>query len=245
MRGAKDTRPCSECGNAVTRYLSQVKPGKPWFCSVPCKAGAQARARIADGTWYQPSKPRRGMELPCATCGKPVYRAASAATDKPRFCSRTCQFEGQRLQSVRVACEVCGKEMLLAPSTAALRRFCSRGCEGAHRLKRSTGEMYNGRPVLINAQGYVTRYEPTHPQAGKTGRVLEHRLVMERVMGRPLTRDEQVDHINRVKHDNRPENLQLLSPREHQRKTQRDRSAELAGLRAEVARYRERYGPLD
>lgn len=42
-------------------------------------------------------------------------------------------------------------------------------------------------------------------------RVLQHRLVMEQLIGRPLEAHESVHHINGVRDDNRPENLELWS----------------------------------
>lgn len=64
-------------------------------------------------------------------------------------------------------------------------------------------------------KGYVLVFVPNHPHASKDGRVLEHRLVMEEHIGRYLTKDEQVHHINGIRDDNRIENLALMTAHDH------------------------------
>lgn len=50
---------------------------------------------------------------------------------------------------------------------------------------------------------------PGHPRAGRNLYVFEHILVVEEILGRLLVNGESVHHLNGVRDDNRPENLEL------------------------------------
>lgn len=68
----------------------------------------------------------------------------------------------------------------------------------------------------IDRSGYVYIFMPKHSQASKQGYIAEHRIVMEKYLGRPLVRGEVVHHINHNKKDNRIANLKLFSsPGQH------------------------------
>lgn len=69
---------------------------------------------------------------------------------------------------------------------------------------------YNWKGGKKIKRGYVLIFFPTHPFA-KEKYVFEHRLVMEKHLGRYLTPQEVVHHINGIKDDNRIENLKLFS----------------------------------
>lgn len=60
-------------------------------------------------------------------------------------------------------------------------------------------------------KGYRHILTPNHPHARNSGYVAEHRLVMEKHIGRYLTPGEVVHHINGDTMDNRIENLELFS----------------------------------
>jgi len=69
--------------------------------------------------------------------------------------------------------------------------------------------MWKGEKFKDN-DGYIQIYNTS----GKS-RIPEHRLVMEKYLGRSLNKNELVHHINEIRDDNRIENLILLSIKEH------------------------------
>lgn len=94
----------------------------------------------------------------------------------------------------------------------------------------------------VDKHGYVLLHRPDHPHANRHGYVREHRLVMEKQIGRYLLPTEVVDHIDGNTGNNTPENLRLFaSNKEHlqatlkgkvPRWTQEGRSRTLAGALA-------------
>lgn len=72
----------------------------------------------------------------------------------------------------------------------------------------------------ISSSGYIFIYSPQHPSIKNSSAkyVGEHRLVMEKSINRFLKPYEHVHHKNGNKQDNRIENLELLSAKDHIRK---------------------------
>ncbi len=69
-----------------------------------------------------------------------------------------------------------------------------------------------------DVKGYIHTKVPDHPHASNRGYVMEHRLVMERHLGRYLTPIEIVHHKNKNTSDNRLCNLHLCADQyEHQK----------------------------
>jgi transposase-like protein len=103
---------------------------------------------------------------------------------------------------------------VIGSSQPAVSRFM-RAAGMTSRCRRQVGEGH-GRwlgGVIKNDQGYlyesVSTSDPMLTMAIRAGYVLQHRLVMARSLGRPLTNTETVHHINGKRDDNRIENLQL------------------------------------
>lgn len=88
----------------------------------------------------------------------------------------------------------------LCPAHARRKRLYS-DVSAPRRVRKYDGKGY------VHKMGYrmISVKFPT----GKFGQVPEHRLVMDRHLGRPLLRTESVHHKNGNRSDNRIENLEL------------------------------------
>ena len=76
-------------------------------------------------------------------------------------------------------------------------------------IKRENSNGWKGGKYT-DKDGYVLVYMPEHPAARKSGYILEHRLEMERHLGRALT-DKEVVHHKARKDDNISEHIELFA----------------------------------
>jgi len=119
------------------------------------------------------------------------------------------------------------------------KRFCSVACKNEGIKLKGPGSKYK-RP-----DGYIAVYYPKNPDATAQGLMLEHRLVAEQKYGRRILKTEQVHHLNHIRDDNRPENLEVISPSDHQRISSARGKSLRQQMKAEIEEYRRRYGALD
>lgn len=129
---------------------------------------------------------------------------------------------GERARCHPSDCHRCGTRFVPYPTGKKTKAHCTHQCysdckrEGNHenpdRIKRGP-DNHQWKGGRIKRRGYVLVYAPDHHSIVGRGTqrkyVLEHRLVMEEMLGRPMLANETVHHVNGITDDNRPENLEL------------------------------------
>ena len=144
------------------------------------------------------------MNAKCETC-RQLFKI-TLKNNPNRFCSRPCYSKWRKdCYSVpthvrkKISKSLKGKKR---PKEFGKKMSLAMMGEGNHRWRGG---------IRRGAGGYILRKARNHPFAQSNNYVAEHRLVMEQHLGRYLTREEQVHHINGVRSDNRLENLILFS----------------------------------
>jgi hypothetical protein len=79
---------------------------------------------------------------------------------------------------------------------------------GVHKYGKEAPYWKGGRKITDG--GYVLIHKPEHQNCNNHGYVMEHRLIIEEVLNRYLTKEEIVHHINGIHDDNRIDNLMLF-----------------------------------
>lgn len=152
--------------------------------------------------------PRRAR--PPVTCSDECREARLKRKNREKYAKRLV---AQRLRRKRgspylsLACDVEGCER---PA------YAKHLCDLHYNRKRRLGE--------VGPSGYLKKPASDRYTTGRSGyiqlsirdesgrvvrRPIEHRYVMEQILGRPLLDHESVHHLNGVRGDNRPENLEL------------------------------------
>lgn len=217
---------CTDCGNAV-----QAKRKSRSLCG-DCR---QARTQLAVKANEKHQKVVRASwrsNLRCQGCGRHIEAQRSDA----KWCAeckiiRHKEIERDFETRHRHICRECGKEI---SRTSNICQSCSAQAGARKRSGENNHNWKGGR--VISKQGYV--YLLVSPEKRKGHRYQsEHRLVWEEANG-PIPEEYAIHHKNKIKHDNRLENLECLSrsahSHQHGEKRIHELEAEIAELRSQL-----------
>lgn len=116
---------------------------------------------------------------------------------------------------VKEICIICGKEFIIKPSQYKRIITCSRECKIINMKNRSIENVPIGSKTLDKLGYVVVKVLNTGTRKRKWLWVREHRLIMEKHLGRTLNPREIVHHLNKIQADNRVENLIVISQGQH------------------------------
>ena len=143
------------------------------------------------------------IELACETCGKAFLKPRAWAKRNARqFCSRPCYWTWRK-HDPEIRARLAG----MASNGKGKSR---KPVYGAENPAWKGGVTYFRKKGNYKPIKYVRCPEAFLPMARKDGYVMEHRLIMARMVGRCLLRREVVHHRDHNPQNNDPANLMLF-----------------------------------
>ncbi len=165
------------------------------------------------------------VALNCETCGAQFsLPPCKMKNGWGRFCSKSCSMKSRRKRvstDVQRICLYCSHEFTFTTYPSAIARgrgrFCSHSCEAKYRTGPLASGWNGGKHK--DSTGRLKVYALGHPDARLDGGsyIYEYRIIAAQTIGRPLTADEIVHHVNGDPTDNSPANLIVMTPSEHSR----------------------------
>lgn len=142
--------------------------------------------RIAKAGWNKKGKEYLIYIMKCLNCGKEFEKKGGRYKQgQGKYCSYSCS------------------------AKQTLKPYIGKNKPMLGKVGKDTGHWKGGK--YKDSGGYVLIYSPSHPYTIKGKYVFEHRLVMEKYLGRYLTLKEVIHHLNGIRDDNRIENLELTN----------------------------------
>lgn len=179
---------CELCGKAFLTYPSNHRR----FCSKKC---------AITKNWEKRERAKK-VKLICWNCKQEFELSACETRVKRgtvRYCSAKCRDEAMMTGKI-VKCLNCGVEFYTTRN-----EFCSHECAREYKVAH-----YQHKTYMEN--GYEVKFVNGY---NKKGNVKVHRAVMEEHIGRRLSPDEVVHHIDGNKMNNDISNLEVMSRKEH------------------------------
>lgn len=155
----------------------------------------------------------------CLVCKKEFDRRGKKT---PKCCSKRCHSirllagKNKGIKTGKnIVCRVCKKTFYVYPGKVGRTKYCSMECRNKEQNWVKGSKHWNWKDGTTYVGKYKYIMSKQHPNKNSGGYVAEHRLVMEKSLGRLLTKNEEVHHINKIKDDNRIENLELVIKAAH------------------------------